>query len=60
MFPPLTGTQGAKIHAGICAAGHKAMYNQAWGGYPDAEFLSQTFDPKLGPLRAQLCAKART
>ncbi|MCG3150135.1 MAG: Ribulokinase [Verrucomicrobiae bacterium] len=27
--------------AGVCAAGHKAMYNEAWGGYPDAEFLGR-------------------
>ena len=27
----------------ICAAGHKAMFNPAWGGYPDADFLA-TFD----------------
>ena len=30
-----------KLTVGICAAGHKAMYNDDWGGYPDAEFLSQ-------------------
>ncbi len=27
----------------ICAAGHKAMFNPAWGGYPSADFLA-TFD----------------
>ena len=54
----LTGTQAPeKATAGICAAGHKAMYNDAWGGYPDAEFLSR-LDPKLGPLRARLRSKA--
>jgi L-ribulokinase len=54
----LTGTQGPeKATAGICAAGHKAMYNDAWGGYPDAEFLSK-LDPKLGQLRARLRSKA--
>jgi L-ribulokinase len=55
----LTGTQGReKFTAGICAAGHKAMYSESWGGYPDVEFLSQ-LSPKLGALRARLCAKAR-
>jgi L-ribulokinase len=55
----LTGTQAReKFTAGICAAGHKAMYSESWGGYPDREFLSQ-LSPKLGALRARLCAKAR-
>ncbi|HEX3719901.1 MAG TPA: ribulokinase [Verrucomicrobiae bacterium] len=55
----LTGTQAReKFIAGICAAGHKAMYNEAWGGYPDAEFLTR-LSPKLGALRERLCAKAR-
>ena len=41
MFPPtLTGTLAPdKFIAGVCAAGHKAMWNAKWGGYPDAEFL---------------------
>ena len=50
----LTGTLAPdKFTAGICAAGHKAMFNDGWGGYPDAEFLSQ-LDPKLGALRDRL------
>ena len=54
----LTGTERpGKLTVGICAAGHKAMYNDAWGGYPDAEFLSK-LDPKLGKLRARLRPKA--
>jgi L-ribulokinase len=48
----LTGTESPeKFIAGICAAGHKAMFNKNWGGYPDAEFLSQ-----LNPKIAQLCS----
>lgn len=55
----LTGTEALdKITAGICAAGHKAMYNETWGGYPDVEFLSQ-LAPKLGELRARLCPRVR-
>lgn len=50
----LTGTEApGQLSVGICAAGHKAMYNAAWGGYPDEEFLSQ-LDPKLGALRNRL------
>ena len=56
----LTGTEAPdKFTAGICAAGHKAMFNANWGGYPDAEFLSQ-LDPKLGELRRRLCPRVRT
>ncbi len=55
----LTGTQAQdQFTAGVCAAGHKAMYNEGWGGYPDREFLSQ-LSPKLGALRERFCAKAR-
>jgi len=56
----LTGTEAPeKLTVGVCAAGHKAMYNDAWGGYPDAEFLSQ-LAPKLGQLRTRLKDKAYT
>lgn len=56
----LTGTEAPdKITVGICAAGHKAMYNDSWGGYPDAEFLSR-LDPKLGQLRSRLRPKAES
>ncbi|HEX9047362.1 MAG TPA: ribulokinase, partial [Verrucomicrobiae bacterium] len=55
----LSGTLAPdKFTAGICAAGHKAMYNTGWGGYPDAEFLSQ-LDPKLGALRDRLPKNVR-
>jgi len=54
----LTGTDSpGQLTIGICASGHKAMFNSAWGGYPDAEFLSR-LDPKLGQLRARLPSKA--
>jgi L-ribulokinase len=54
----LTGTETPeKLTVGVCAAGHKAMYSDDWGGYPDAEFLSQ-LDPKLGQLRNRLRPKA--
>ena len=55
----LTGTEAPdKFTAGICAAGHKAMYHQSWGGYPDKEFLSH-LDPRLGDLRSRLCPRVR-
>src|SRR6476646_52656 len=34
----------------VCAAGHKAMYSEAWGGLPAKAFLAR-LDPKLADLR---------
>jgi L-ribulokinase len=46
----LTGTTHPhKIMRCRCAAGHKAMFNDEWGGYPAKEFLAG-LDPKLGEL----------
>lgn len=56
----LTGTEAPdKLTIGVCAAGHKAMFNEDWGGYPDVEFLSR-LDPKMGRLRLRLPGKAST
>jgi L-ribulokinase len=46
-----------KIVRGICAAGHKAMYSESWGGLPDAAFLAR-LDPKLATLRDRLYDRA--
>lgn len=54
----LTGTEAPdQLSVGVCAAGHKAMYSDTWGGYPDTEFLG-SLDPKLGALRARLRPQA--
>ena len=54
----LTGTEAPdQLTVCVCAAGHKAMYSDDWGGYPDAEFLGQ-LHPKLGELRSRLRPKA--
>ena len=42
-----------KIVRCICAAGHKAMYSNAWDGLPPKSFLSR-LDPKLADLRDRL------
>lgn len=43
----------------VCAAGHKAMYADSWGGLPDKAFLAR-LDPRLAALRDRLydCALA--
>ncbi len=56
----LTGTEAPdRLTVGVCAAGHKAMFNAEWGGYPDAEFLGR-LDPALAKLRARLRPEAAT
>src|SRR5436190_3598258 len=37
----------------VCAAGHKAMYSNEWGGLPSKAFLAR-LDPKLADLRDRL------
>lgn len=50
----LTGnTTPSKIKRGICSAGHKAMFNKAWGGLPAKEFLAK-LDPAMADLRDRL------
>jgi L-ribulokinase len=45
-----------KIKRCRCAAGHKAMFNDNWGGYPAKDFLAK-LDPKMGQLRETLSEK---
>jgi L-ribulokinase len=50
----LTGDpKPGKIKRSICAAGHKAMYNDNWGGLPDEEFLAK-LSPELAEKRKTL------
>ncbi len=54
----LTGeTNPEKIKRSICAAGHKAMYNEQWGGLPDVEFL-ESLSEGLGDIRKIITGKA--
>jgi L-ribulokinase len=50
-------TDPREIKRGICAAGHKALYCDEWGGLPDKEFLA-LLDPKLADLRDRLYTRA--
>jgi len=45
------------IQRGVCPAGHKAMYSDAWGGLPSKAFLAR-LDPKLAALRDRLYDRA--
>lgn len=50
----LTGTTAPdQVARCVCCAGHKAMFNPSWGGYPDAAFLEK-IDPRLAELRKTL------
>ena len=50
----LTGNTNPKIlKRSRCAAGHKAMWHEAFGGLPSEEFL-RTLDPLLAGLRDRL------
>jgi len=42
-----------------CAAGHKAMWHESWGGLPSKEFLG-LLDPSLAELRDRLYEKTYT
>jgi L-ribulokinase len=56
----LTGTEHpSKLTVGVCAAGHKAMYHEQWGGYPDAEFLGQ-LDARLAEKCSHLPSRVVT
>ena len=48
-----------QVKRSICAAGHKAMFNDSWQGLPDEEFL-EALSPGLGSLRPRLYDTAYT
>ncbi|WP_415907416.1 ribulokinase [Oleiharenicola sp. Vm1] len=50
-------TDPRAVKRGVCAAGHKALYAEEWGGLPDKEFLA-LLDPRLADLRDRLYEKA--
>ncbi len=56
----LTGnTRPENIKRSRCAAGHKAMWNDSWGGLPSEEFLTAV-DPLLSGIRSKLYADTYT
>lgn len=56
----LTGrTAPSLIRRGICAAGHKALWHESWGGLPSEAFF-QAVDPLLTGLRQRLFDRTYT
>lgn len=56
----LTGNdKPSEVKRSVCAAGHKAIYSEEWGGLPDKEFL-ESLDPALADLRDRLYDHADT
>ena len=56
----LTGqTDPDTLPRGICAAGHKAMYHEAWGGLPRKDFLRR-LDPELVRIAQHYADRAVT
>ncbi|NQU41632.1 MAG: ribulokinase [Lentisphaerae bacterium] len=57
----LTGTTALdRVKRCICAAGHKAMFNPAWGGYPAADFIASFDGGVLTHVRDSLPSEAVT
>ncbi|MDA3925362.1 MAG: ribulokinase [Kiritimatiellae bacterium] len=55
----LTGTTALnQIKRCICAAGHKAMFNQSWGGYPAIDFIASFDNGILTKARQSLPSTA--
>lgn len=52
-------TTPENIKRSRCTAGHKAMWNEAWGGLPAREFL-EAVDPLLAKLRDNLYEQTYT
>jgi L-ribulokinase len=50
-------TKPENLKRSVCAAGHKAMYNDHWGGLPDSGFLEK-LSPGLKDLRKRINYKA--
>jgi L-ribulokinase len=54
----LTGTVDPhRLKRSICAAGHKAMFHDSWGGYPDEEFVG-ALEERLVRVRQTLPTRA--
>ena len=55
----LTGGDLASFKRSRCAAGHKAMWHESWGGLPSEQFLTH-LEPKLVGLHNRLFSETYT
>ena len=51
------GTDAAQIKRGVCAAGHKGIFADAWGGFPPADYF-RPLDERLAGFADRLPAHA--
>lgn len=53
------GKKASDIRRGVCAAGHKSLWSEAWNGLPPNEFFA-TLDPLLDGFTSRLFDKVYT
>ena len=53
------GTDARNIKRGVCAAGHKGLWSQRWGGWPSGDFFA-SLDPLLAGFAQRLNPKTYT
>lgn len=53
------GRHASQIKRGVCAAGHKSLWSEAWGGLPPNEFFA-SLDPLLDGMTDRLFDKVYT
>jgi len=53
------GKDVAKMKRSICAAGHKALWSEEWGGLPPASFF-ETLDPLLKNIASAMFRETQT
>lgn len=58
LVPAYATGAGTDLPRGACAAGHKAMFSQLWGGLPAREALAAV-DPRLAAVRDRLYSTVR-
>jgi L-ribulokinase len=58
-FELVGATQPEKFKRSRCAAGHKALWHESWGGLPDKAFLEK-LDPQLAALKDRLYTETFT